>query len=303
MPPQIPARRQSWSHRVKPVLVGRQPRAAPPNPMVASFMDMLALTLRASGCAAEACSGQPRACPVPTPKLGSTRPEQEAHWQHSTLAFFNAATTPVALDWLAGNGSVKSHVGVVRPGATRRVSATTGDVFSAVSTTDGTLLMEYLTSPSVVRACECDDTPLVLCPPRAPSSHNASERPQYEPAGFLNQAGSPIDIYMNGRDCEHLLTAEGMEHGRQVYFASWFGQQFRARLRSSGQLLLEHTVGQVIIRPCTGSQHRQLGATRPELGASRPELGATRRVSASSSSADDSMPMQQHVEHLEGQVT
>ena len=216
---------------------------------------MFMLSLRAGGCSDEYCSGQPRACPVATPTLGSVHPESEAQRQTFHITYRNAATSLVMLEWLAANGTVGSILARIRPGAHAVISATTGDAFRATDV-EGALLMEMTTGPVVVRDCErCRDEPLVLCPPRTPARHNATQRPQYEPAGFYNAATLPVDVFMYGGQCEHLLTANEPlgARGGQRHFASWAGQRFRVRTRSEQQrLLLEYTVGEVLVRPCNG---------------------------------------------------
>ena len=216
-----------------------------------SFAENLGRLFR-SGCAAESCSGQPPACPTPV-SLGSSRPENEAHRQRFHLRFLNAAAAPVILSWLAANGTVGAVIGVLQPGERIARTTTTGDAFVAtLDSGPATLLMQHIVAPVVVRACECQDAPLVLCPPRTPSKHNASARPTYEPAGFLNYADAPVDVYMRSGACEHLLTTTGPIAPRgQAHYAAWAEQRFRVRRHEGGQLLLEHVVGEIIIRPCT----------------------------------------------------
>uniref|UniRef100_A0A7S3AU38 Uncharacterized protein n=1 Tax=Haptolina ericina TaxID=156174 RepID=A0A7S3AU38_9EUKA len=110
------------------------------------------------------------------------------------------------------------------------------------------LLMEYLVGPTVVRDCGCGDAKLVLCPPRQMGPHNATARPQYEPFGLYNAAGGAVEIYMKTAACETLLRRVE-EHG-QVYLASYAGQSFRVRRADDQRLLMQQTVGEVIIRHC-----------------------------------------------------
>ena len=226
-----------------------------------AFSAVLALTARSNGCSAEYCSGQPRSCPpAATALFRSARPESSKAVQKQQLTFLNAATESAVVSWLSGNGSVGSIVATIRPGESHRVDAQTGDAFTAI-TEAGQLLLEYFVGPAVVRRCDCPDAHLVVCPPRQPSKHNASQRPLYEPAGFLNYADSPVDVYMYTERCEHLLTVSSpiAASGGQAHYAAWAGQRFRVRRHSDARLLMEHTVGQVLVRPCrTASSGREL---------------------------------------------
>ena len=67
-----------------------------------------------------------------------------------------------------------------------------------------------------MRDCGCPDgAPLLLCPPRGPlKKHNKTERPEYEPAGWVNAAGAPIEVYLKTSSCEQLLRQ--IEPGGQV---------------------------------------------------------------------------------------
>ena len=202
-----------------------------------SFAEILGIVLRAA-CSPEACSNQPPSCPVRT-TLATTRPDNEAHHQAFGIEFRNAAPIPAKLQWLSLNGTVGATLAHLSPGQARGVSARTGDVFIATAIDASgheTLLMEYFTGPAIIRECaSCRDEPLVLCPPRSLPSHNASEKPAYEPAGFVNVAPDAVDVYQydGTRECEQLLTRDGpVAHRGQRHFASKRGQRLRARRRS-----------------------------------------------------------------------
>jgi hypothetical protein len=222
--------------------------------IVMSFASTLALVARSATCSNEYCTGQPRACPAPLPGLASAQPEKEAHRRQFRLQFFNAAAEAAQLSWIANNGTAVTLM-AIEPGQKRRLSARMGDAFRATGASSGALLMEYFTGPVIVHECaQCSEqsTQLVFCPPRVPSTHNASRRPEYEPAGFVNDAPAAIDLYAIGAQCESLLTTDAPLAPRgQRHFASWAGQRFRVRRHDTSQLLLEHTVGEVLIRPCT----------------------------------------------------
>lgn len=159
------------------------------SPLLAAILanDWLAMwRLRTSyaSCSAEACGGQPDACPVAVPGLGSSRPSRGS--QNHTIAFFNAAVHAVQLSWLEGNGSSRP-VATIAPGERRQVRTRTGDVWQAHEARDwelymhetepAPLLMEYAVGPTLVRDCDCVDAPLTLCPPRGPlRRHNNTER-------------------------------------------------------------------------------------------------------------------------------
>ena len=226
------------------------------------FSDMLGLVVRSATCSLEVCGGQPPMCPARTEGLASAQPEAEAQRQVFTTQFTNAAAEPARLEWISHNGSVGSALTVLSPGQTRGVSARTGDLFLATGATSGLLLMELFTGPAIVRECaQCESVhePLVLCPPRTPSAHNETERPAYEPAGFVNFAPYAVDLYQvartsgpGGATCEqHLTAAAGPMASRgQLHFASRRSARFRARRHADQRLLFEHVVGEVLIRPC-----------------------------------------------------
>ena len=224
--------------------------------MSTHFGQMLGLVLRSTACTSEVCGNQPRMCPIGTPGLATSRPENEKQQQAFGLRFFNAAAEPAQLNWLAPNGTIGAVMATLAPGEKRGVSAHTGDVFTVtVDSPERTLLAEVFTGPAIVRSCDiCPDAPLVLCPPKSPPSHNATERPAFEPAGFVNAAGVAIDLYMLSAKCEHLLTVSGpLQNLQQMHYASWAGQKFRARRHSDQRLLLEHTVGEILVRPCAAA--------------------------------------------------
>lgn len=238
-----------------------------------TFTNMLGLVIRTVACTSEMCGGQPPMCPVRTPGLATSRPESESHRQVHSLHFTNAAAEPARLEWIASNGSIGAVLVTLAPGQTRGVSARTGDVFTASGSNSGLMLMELFTGPAIVRECSiCPDAPLVLCPLHAPQRYNVTERPAYEPAGFINFAPDAVDVYQvdSHMQCEKRLTgaAGPVETRGQLHFASRRGQRFRARRRRDQRLLLEHVVGEVMIRPCvapTGSDVRRQGGVDHSL--------------------------------------
>ena len=49
-------------------------------------------------------------------------------------------------------------------------------------------------------------------------------------AGLLHCFVDPVDIYLQGSGCEHLMTPNGsVAPGGQAHFAAWAGQRFTAR--------------------------------------------------------------------------
>lgn len=215
-----------------------------------SFGQSLQLYIR-QPCSAELCYAQPTACPQPMPHFASTRPDREQQRQNFSTTFLNTASEPVSLNWLSANGTVGSVVTTIAPGASHRVRAITGDAFTAVSDADGRLLMQWMAGPAVIRECTCADTPLLLCPPRSPAVHNRTERPTYEPAGFVNVSPGAVDVYLYARGCETLLTSAGpIERGGQLHLAAWASQRYRVRDHLQQRLLLEHVVGEVLVRSC-----------------------------------------------------
>ena len=214
----------------------------------------------AQGCTFESCTGQPSTCPHQAALgFGSSRPSQGL--QTHTLTFVNVATRAVRLSWLHGNGTASAFADI-QAGQRTAVKTYTGDAWVAHSAATGELLMQHQVGPADIRSCaQCDDVawqPLVTCPPRQPGKHNSSKRPDYEPASFFNAADEPVDIYLQGSGCEHLMTPNGsVAPGGQAHFAAWAGQRFTAR-RAEGtdrRVLLALHLGEILIRDCASPNH------------------------------------------------
>ncbi|KAL1510366.1 hypothetical protein AB1Y20_006677 [Prymnesium parvum] len=220
---------------------------------LADFAAMFRLVARHSRCADESCHAQPASCPQPTPGLASSRPA-EGRVQNYSLSLVNAAAQRVALSWLEPNGQPRAVLELA-PGERRALRSRTGDVWRAREVRgEARLLMEHQVGPVLVRDCGCADAPLVACPPRgAMKKHNRTERPEYEPAGWVNAAGVAVEVYLKTAACELLL--QRVERGAQVALSSWTGQSFRVRRADDQRLLLEQTVGEVWIRPCAAPDH------------------------------------------------
>lgn len=218
-----------------------------------AHMRMLHATTQ-SACTAETCWGRPAACPpAATPGLGSSRPSSGA--QNHTITFHNAAPRSVTLVWVQPNSTARAFT-TLAPDERKAVRSFTGDVWQARSEAPSHLLMEYVVGPVDVRDCACGDLPLVICPPRQPGKHDPSSRPSYEPAGFVNRAGTVVDVYVVGAQCETKLSS--LEPGQQVHFASWAGQKFRVRRADDTRLLLQQSLGEVDIHECGQPQPQPL---------------------------------------------
>ena len=192
----------------------------------------------AQGCTFESCTGQPSTCPHQAALgFGSSRPSQGL--QTHTLTFVNVATRAVRLSWLHANGTASAFADI-QAGQRTAVKTYTGDAWVAHSAATGELLMQHQVGPADIRSCaQCDDVawqPLVTCPPRQPGKHNSSKRPDYEPASFFNAADEPVDIYLQGSGCEHLMTPNGsVAPGGQAHFAAWAGQQSGSHFVTRGK--------------------------------------------------------------------
>ena len=257
---------------------------------VPDYGSMVRLIAQHTRCAAEACTGQPAACPAAVPGLASSRPSNGRYHNYS-LNFMNTLSHGVVLSWLEANGTARP-VTTLAPGEKRQLRSRTGDMWQAhialawdapaglpstapASDAPATLLMEHQVGPTLVRDCGCRDAPLVLCPPRPEGlkPHNATERPEYEPAGWLNAVGAPIEVYLRTSVCEMLV--HRIDAGGQVQLSSWSGQSFRLRRADNQRLLLQQTVGDVLIRPCAGE-----AADHPEatLAGRAPSTSAQQRI-------------------------
>ena len=243
-----------------------------------------------SACAAETCWGRPAGCPAAvTPGLGSSRPSSGA--QNHTITFHNAASRSVTLVWVQPNTTARAFT-TIAPDERKQVRSFTGDVWQARSEAPAHLLMEYVVGPIDIRDCACGDLPLVLCPPRQPGKHDPSSRPSYEPAGFVNGAGTVVDVYVVGAQCETKLSS--LEPGQQVHFASWAGQQFRVRRADDARLLLQQSLGEVAIRDCGQPVPLPQGAHATALTAPQ---GATAGGSAAAVEARLGQLASEHLEH------
>ena len=201
--------------------------------------------------------------------------------QTHTLTFVNVATRAAPL--LAACERHASAFADIQAGQRTAVKTYTGDAWVAHSAATGELLMQHQVGPADIRSCaQCDDVawqPLVTCPPRQPGKHNSSKRPDYEPASFFNAADEPVDIYLQGSGCEHLMTPNGsVAPGGQAHFAAWAGQRFTAR-RAEGtdrRVLLALHLGEILIR-LRVAQPRAPPAARRRDGGLRPGRRQRRR--------------------------
>lgn len=269
------------------------------------FKAMLSALAHHSRCELTSCHAQPVACSPPLPRLASSRPTEWRSHNH-TINIVNAASTAVQISWLAANGTARP-VFLLAPGERRAVRLRTGDAWQAhatravylnedrwnpglapVSGAGAQLLMQHLVGPTVLRDCHCPDAPLLLCPPRGPLKvHNHTERPQYEPAGWMNLAGTAVEVYLKTPKCEMLL--QRVEAGGQLALSSRLGQVFRIRRAEDQRLLLEQTIGELWIRPCE-TETRDLRAL------------ARAESSPSESAKMDLSTTQERVEQLESRV-
>lgn len=198
---------------------------------------------------------QPEACPPGTRGLGSSRPAAGA--QNHTLTFLNGAQRAVVLYWVLPNATARP-LARLEPMESRAVKSRTGDVWQAWAPTPESkpqLVMEHVVGPAEIRGdCPCEDVPLVLCPPRELGRHDPTTRPTYEPAGFANFAGGPVDVYVVGPACESKVAS--LQPGEQAHFASWATQSFRVRRGDDQRLLMRLSVGEVRIQDCGGPPER-----------------------------------------------
>jgi hypothetical protein len=172
---------------------------------------------------------------------------------HKNLYFRNAAHFPAELLRVDESGTESSN-GFMSPGTRRAVLAFNKDVWRARAVRpghagDGRLMAEHVVGAVVLKSCDCPQPAFVDCAkppfkgPRGPS----------DPVVFENRAMQPLDLYFWNGTCEELIswdTIGGVQPGLQKPIQSTQGHTFRARGAASGQMLMQYTLNDVVLRAC-----------------------------------------------------
>merc|ERR1712087_36993 len=115
---------------------------------------------------------------------------------------------------------------------------------------DGALLLEHQPSTVRMEACECEQPAFVDCekPPfRGPRTTKV------DPIVFENHAGLPVDLFWWNGTCEELISWDqvgGVQDMQSKPVHSTQGHTFRIRNAFTHQLLMQHTLSDVVIRGC-----------------------------------------------------
>ena len=98
-----------------------------------------------------------------------------------------------------------------------------------------------------------------------------------------------VNVFLLGESCETRLNAEPIPPRGQAHFASWAGQRFRIRRSGDAAVLMQHVVGEVIVRPCTASSTASDLTARAEIVALQQQLAQVSRRHAELLAAVDAM--------------
>lgn len=74
-----------------------------------------------------------------------------------------------------------------------------------------------------------------------------------DPVTFVNDYGAPLDLFYWNGTCEELVSWSdigGVQPFARKHMRSTHGHTFRARSAASGKMLMQHTLTDVVIRPC-----------------------------------------------------
>ncbi|EOD28561.1 hypothetical protein EMIHUDRAFT_434825 [Emiliania huxleyi CCMP1516] len=231
-------------------------------------------------CEPTACGQAPAAsasCPLAASSATSDVGPQPTV-QPSNLYFFNAAGVPVTISYVAKDGSETTRARLA-PGLRRLLPSLSGEVWRVRALRPGhpldqQLLLEHRVGIVQIKDCDCPQPEFVDCqkPPfrRPPGTPN-------DPVAFENHAGAPLDLFYWNGTCEEMISWDavgGVQPAQRKPIQSTHGHTFRARSAASRHLLMQHTLADLVIRPCDDETRR--AAVR----AASPRAIALRRATA-----------------------
>jgi len=118
-------------------------------------------------------------------------------------------------------------------------------------------MLEHRVGLVSIKDCDCPQPEFVDCmkPP-----HRAPRTTKVDPVTFVNDAGTPLDLFYWNGTCEEIVSwndVGGVQPFQEKRMRSTHGHTFRARSAATGKLLMQHTLSDIVVRPCD-SEDRSL---------------------------------------------
>jgi len=106
--------------------------------------------------------------------------------------------------------------------------------------------------------------PPLVCPQCAKPHFKGPRWTKNDPVTFENTAGAPVDLFYWNGTCEEMVSWDevgGVQPLSQKRLQSTHGHTFRVRSAASQRLVMQHTLSDIVIRPCNSDETRRSAPT------------------------------------------